>query len=276
MSSSSYLRQIVSDRSGSRRDGFTLIELLVVISIIALLISILLPALQQARKAARDVQCKSNQRQLGILFASYTGDAGHYPWGPNSDYAQEKESQSDYPAARYTYYREIAQGQSITGLPLYCPEDPKSKQNVQNHPNFDERDPWFWISYGYNELWLGGDEGWPPEAAEKPAVPGEIQNPTQTILTADCGITAEVDHGNPTGWSRLISWTNFHNGGVLWTRHNDSTNVLWADGHVEAMRASNGSWRSFYDAPPNGAGAGTWTTGSNDRNDPNWLWWDRQ
>src|SRR5688500_9405438 len=62
------------------RRGFTLTELLVVVGLIALLISLLMPALGQARGAARSTGCLSNLRQMGVAWTMYLADnRGHLP-----------------------------------------------------------------------------------------------------------------------------------------------------------------------------------------------------
>jgi prepilin-type N-terminal cleavage/methylation domain-containing protein len=120
--------------------GFTLIELLVVIAIIALLMAILMPALQRVKKQARTVLCQSNLKQWGVIFAMYTDD--------NNAQFPERMSGSD----GYGRWMDSMRDYYITAEDIRCCPVASKMANPEMLPSMD------W--WGSTELAWGKIPGW--------------------------------------------------------------------------------------------------------------------
>src|SRR4051794_13736249 len=109
-------------RRGSATSGFTLVELLVVIGIIALLIAILLPALNKARESARTVQCAAQLRSVGQAIYNYTNSSrGLLPAWSQTHYYPDDPFADDPAGPGWVVLLEKYIGQKPDGKIWHCP-----------------------------------------------------------------------------------------------------------------------------------------------------------
>ncbi len=211
----------------STRWGFTLLELLVVIAIIAMLSSILLPALSKARGKGRSAVCISNLQQLSKALIMYADDNdgyfpyASYPWGGGVDGTCWDFKYDDY-SDPSSYTAGLIGPYLSDNIDVYTCPSCKTLPRSDNRPT---------TGYGYNITYIGNDSAL--------AKMSKIKSPANTLLVADCAYWNSWGGRTETAAfiyapSEVGDWSTWKTGSAYF-RHNGSANVAFVDGHVKAI-----------------------------------------
>ncbi|MGA3171873.1 MAG: type II secretion system protein [Chthoniobacteraceae bacterium] len=235
-----------------RHDGFTLVELLVVIAIIAILASLIFPAVSTARNESKTSQCQSNLSQIGTAFFAFANDNdGYLPRG-DANFASNGNTYNWAKALNpYIATQNNATNGVVANKVFCCPAAVQPPASYNN-------DVWqYSVTYAVEE----GDS-----ATDANGIDGNgprrlctVQQPAKTIMVFD-GVTnagtysasssssytnAEADVGmsSPT---QTLALAFRHRG-------NGSMNALFADGHVDAI-----TWPSVASIILSGSSGSVW------------------
>jgi len=217
------------------RPGFTLIELLVVVAIIALLVAILLPSLQEARALAEAAVCGVNLKQIGTVWHLYVQnyDGSFFPGSGGAD------SWADalYLGGYVTTVGLAGDPDKPIGSPI-----PRTREGTflcPSNPNYRCYDQYYIAAFNYTMNWyicFGGSVPYPPYKSFRLS---EIPSPSTTVLTADSAERLDIP-GNVYTMVFSPLDTKFYPDIVPYvgTYHNDAANILMVDCHVESVEES--------------------------------------
>ncbi|MEZ6191751.1 MAG: prepilin-type N-terminal cleavage/methylation domain-containing protein [Phycisphaerales bacterium] len=252
--------------------AFTLIELLVVISIIALLVGILLPALGAARNSARGLVCLSNVRQWGVANAAFTTDHKGLIPKDGVDKVRDNFPDEEWWANALPPY--VGYGRYIdldhTPLPgdgsIFVDDSAEVDQQVlQNggYPSGDPLKPTFFFCYVINSKLTDELPGSDSDIVSKiPRIrEDQITRTSKTVMMLEMrSINTEVPTDDPFYDSKV---TDLARAKANWKRvaakHSDGGNYLFADGHGERINYEVATTNKQGTRDPNQAG-GDWNT----------------
>jgi len=197
-------------RFSSALKRFTLIELLVVIAIIAILASMLLPALSKARAAAQNIKCVNNLKQIGLDLTMWSQDHDYWLLPTN---APENPTYTNDIMTGYQWNQLLVRnGYATEGSIFKCPSA-SGEVTVTC------------TCYGLNSYcgctYNNDATTW--QKMEK------VKNPTETYFVADTYHETATDNY----WGCFTNWNDYW---MPWYRHSNRANLTWADGHVSGEK----------------------------------------
>ncbi len=207
----------------TKRAGFTLIELLVVIAIIAILAAILFPVFARARAKARQAQCLSNQKQIGLAFAMYAADHDSFfpfwGWATSAD----PDPLDDVDDGVYTWDTVLLPYMKNQQI-LICPDNSYSRSAR---------------SYAMARYVSG-------------QMLDAMPNPTATVVIFDKGSQLPGAWGDAAGenFFQTHGYTAEALDTILW--HNNGKNFLFCDGHAKWASDGQGPFAAYNPTSPDG------------------------
>ncbi len=231
-----------STGTGTRTETFTLIELLVVIAIIAILASMLLPALNSARGKAQSVKCLSNLKQFGTGFQIYAGNYDDrtpfacYDGNAHPTWGELLISGGGLPKIRENLNGDGTSPTATLGI-WNCPANGFQNRHQGTNPGEDQ------TSYGAN-----GMSSYPNNMSGYITYDGaflnnkysRMKNPSRKYAMTEA-VIYRIELSRPNGAELGEDFDSFAASGAIVTknllvyRHQGRLNMLFVDGHTEVM-----------------------------------------